>query len=89
MHRFGLAFAAPSDRFAALLEPVAARPMPTTEPERVAIPAKPVEPKPRPERNILKLSVNDFTGHCCGDAGHTSFVRTYGLLGRYHRLRSK
>jgi len=89
MQRFGIAFAAPSDRFAALLEPVAAKRTPTTAPEPVAIPAKPVEPKPRPEKNILKLSVNDFTGHCCGDAGRTSFAGTYGLLGRYHRLRSK
>jgi len=87
MQRFGLAFAAVSDRFTALLEPVAARPMPTTEPEPVAIPAKPVEPKLRLEKNILKLSVNDFTGQCCGDAGRTSFV--YGLLPRYRRLRGK
>jgi hypothetical protein len=38
MQRFGIAFDAPSDRFAALLEPVAAKRTPTTEPEPVAIP---------------------------------------------------
>src|SRR5215469_7207232 len=80
MQRFGIAFAAPPGRFAALLEPVAA---PTIEPEPVVIPAKPVEP--RPERNILKPSLNDFTGHSCGDAGRGSFAAEEQLA-RYHKV---
>ena len=84
MRANGIVFVAAKDRFDALLEPVSSK---TTEPLETSV--KPVEPKPMAERNIPKLSVNDFTGHCFGDAGRTSFAGTYGLLGRYHRLRSK
>ena len=89
MQRFGVAFAADPERLTLLFEPVAAKPIPTTGPEPVEILAKPVEPKPAPEKNILKLSANDFTGHYCGDTGRTSFVGSYGLLDRYQRLRGK
>ena len=84
MRANGIVFVAAKDRFDALLEPVSSK---ATEPLETS--TKPVEPKPMPERNIPKLSVNDFTGHCFGDAGRTSLAGTYGLLGRYHRLRSK
>jgi hypothetical protein len=84
MRANGIVLVAAKDRFDALLEPVSSQ---ATEPLETS--TKPVEPKPMAERNIPKLSVNDFTGHCFGDAGRTSFAGTYGLLGRYHRLRSK
>ena len=84
MRANGIVVVAAIDRFDALLEPVSSK---ATEPLETS--TKPVEPKPMAERNIPKLSVNDFTGHCFGDAGRTSFAGTYGLLGRYHRLRSK
>ena len=84
MRANGIVFVAAKDRFDALLEPVSSK---ATEPLEAS--TKPVEPKPMAERNIPKLSVNDFTGHCFGDAGRTSLAGTYGLLGRYHRLRSK
>ena len=89
MQRFGVAFAAASDRFAVLFERVAAKPTPTTELERVAIPAKPVEPTPSPERNILRLSATDFAGPCRGDAGRSHFASADGLLDHYHGLRGK
>ena len=87
MRAKGIFFVAAKDRFDALLEPVSSKPTPTAEP--LETPTKPGEAKPMAERNILKLSVNEFAGHCCGDAGRTSLGGTYGLLGRYHRLRSK
>ena len=48
MQRFGITFAAASDRVKALLEPAAVKPEQAADPEPVAIPAPmPVEPKPR------------------------------------------
>jgi len=86
MRRFGIFFAAASDRFTGLLEPVAATPTQGTDP--VEIPTKPVEPKHRPDRDILKLSVNDFTGPYRGDAGRGSFAaRADEQPARYHKLK--
>jgi len=80
MRANGIVLVAAKDCFDTLLESVSSKPTQVTEPG---------EAKPMAERNILKLSVNEFAGHCCGDAGRTSLGGTYGLLGRYHRLRSK
>ena len=87
MRANGIVLVAAKDCFDTLLESVSSKPTQVTEP--LETPTKPGEAKPMAERNILKLSVNEFAGHCCGDAGRTSLGGTYGLLGRYHRLRSK
>jgi len=89
MRRFGVAFAAVSDHLATLLEPVAAQSTPDIRPELIEAPTVPVEPKHRPERNILRLTASDFAGPCYGDAGRPSFTGADGLLTRYHRLRGK
>ena len=88
MQRFGVAFAAASDCFTALLEPVAANLTQATEP--VEIPTKRAEPRHGPERNILKLSVTDFIGPYRGDALRGRFAASADeQLARYHRLKGR
>jgi hypothetical protein len=77
-----IVFVAAKDRFDALLEPVSSK---ATEPLEAS--TKPVEPKPVPERNILRLFAADFAGPYRGNVGGEGFAGADRLSGRYRRLR--
>ena len=84
MRRLGIVFGAGKDSFDALFEAnVAGVTKPAQATEAVAIAAKTVESRPRPEKNALKLTAADFAGPCRGDAARS----VEGQFARYHRLR--
>jgi len=56
--------------------------------ELAEVPPKPVEPKPQPEKNLLRLTAADFCGPNRGDAGRASSAGSADKqLARYRRLK--
>ena len=87
MRRLGIVFGAGKDSFDALFEAnVAGVTKPGQATEAVAIAAKTVESRGRPEKNALRLSAADFCGSNLGEVRRS--LRAAGTMeDRYRRLR--